>query len=723
MVTLTATATHSDGTSTQLSDADWSSINVTVASVDIQGTVTAHAVGTATITASRDGHNGSASINVTPTVTLDRLAVTGEKKTLRVGDTTTVTLTAHYSNGSQQQVTPTWSSRNTVVATVTAAGTVTAVAEGAAIIWGTYEGKNPSVTITVNPAVSLDRLAVTAEQKTLRVGDTTTVTLTAHYSDGSQQQVTPTWSSRNTAVATVTAAGTVTAVKAGTATMTGTFSGISDSVGISVSGGEGDGEEENVTLSSLGVSTSSTMLEVGTTATVTATATYSDGTTETVTPTWSSSDTGVAIVSSSGTVTGVAAGSVTVTGTYEGQSGTSPTITVNAPTVTATASYSDGTSATISSTWASSDTSVATVTMSGTVTAVVAGTTTISGTADGKSGSIVITVTAPTSTWRGIVVADENRCSPYDSGDYSYPQSVEDAIIDRLGGTYSPYTGECFAGKTETDIEHMVARSEAHDSGLCAADDGTRLSFSQDLDNLTLASPAVNRNQKGAKDAADWLPDRNSCWFVDTIIEVRLKYGLTIDQREADAIDQVLASCPSTELEPSDCDDGTESGIGVVINEFRTRGPMGANDEFIEIRNNSSANVSIGGWQVVGSNSSGATSVRRNIPSGIVLGVGCHYLLGNSNTNGYNGSTDTTYGVGITDTGGIASRKSDGTLVDQVGLSSGSAFKEGSPLPGFPGNNTNQSYSRTEGDTNNNLADFLMISPSTPKTSASSCVQ
>jgi len=167
----------------------------------------------------------------------------------------------------------------------------------------------------------------------------------------------------------------------------------------------------------------------------------------------------------------------------------------------------------------------------------------------------------------------------------------------------------------------------------------------------------------------------------------------------------------------------TESGIGVVINEFRTRGPRGANDEFIELRNDSSANVNIGGWQVVGSNSSGATSVRRNIPSGIVLGVGCHYLLGNSNTNGYTGSTDTTYGVGITDTGGIALRKSDGTVMDQVGLSSGSAFKEGSPLPGFPGDNTNHSYSRTDVDTNNNLADFLMISPSTPKTSASSCVQ
>ena len=100
----------------------------------------------------------------------------------------------------------------------------------------------------------------------------------------------------------------------------------------------------------------------------------------------------------------------------------------------------------------------------------------------------------------------------------------------------------------------MLARSEAHDSGLCAADEETRRTFSRDLDNLTLASPSLNRYQKSAKDAADWLPDQNRCWFVTTIINVRLKYGLTIDQREADAIDVVLASCTSTELVPTTCD-------------------------------------------------------------------------------------------------------------------------------------------------------------------------
>ena len=78
--------------------------------------------------------------------------------------------------------------------------------------------------------------------------------------------------------------------------------------------------------------------------------------------------------------------------------------------------------------------------------------------------SAVDTLHAQTS-WRGLVVTPEQRCSPYDADDYRYPQSVEDRIVAELGGVYGPYTGRWFASKSDTDIEHVVARSEAHDSG------------------------------------------------------------------------------------------------------------------------------------------------------------------------------------------------------------------------------------------------------------------
>ena len=137
---------------------------------------------------------------------------------------------------------------------------------------------------------------------------------------------------------------------------------------------------------------------------------------------------------------------------------------------------------------------------------------------------------ALTPVWRGITVAPEDRCSPYDSDDYPYPPSVEPKIVAELGGIYGPYTGTWFEDIRETDIEHIVARSEAHDSGLCATTAETRKQFAADLLNLTLASPSVNRHQKSDNDAAEWLPDLNQCWYVDRVIQVRLQYDLSIDQ-------------------------------------------------------------------------------------------------------------------------------------------------------------------------------------------------
>ena len=52
--------------------------------------------------------------------------------------------------------------------------------------------------------------------------------------------------------------------------------------------------------------------------------------------------------------------------------------------------------------------------------------------------------------WRGLVVAPEERCAPYDASAYPYPPSVEPRIADSLGGVYSPYGGEMFRALNET---------------------------------------------------------------------------------------------------------------------------------------------------------------------------------------------------------------------------------------------------------------------------------
>ena len=148
----------------------------------------------------------------------------------------------------------------------------------------------------------------------------------------------------------------------------------------------------------------------------------------------------------------------------------------------------------------------------------------------------------------GLVVTGENRCSGYDRGDYPYPQSVERQIVASMGGRiYGPYEGRTFASTRETQIEHIVALSEAHDSGLCRKSDSVKRQFARDLDNLTLASPRVNQSKSG-RDAAEWRPRHNACWFASRVVAVKVKYGLTADQKEANMLSSILAGCASTDM-------------------------------------------------------------------------------------------------------------------------------------------------------------------------------
>ena len=63
----------------------------------------------------------------------------------------------------------------------------------------------------------------------------------------------------------------------------------------------------------------------------------------------------------------------------------------------------------------------------------------------------------------------------------------------------------------------------------------------------------MNRHEKSGKDAGEGLPVRNRCWFAARGLEVRRAYGLTIDVREAAALDRILAGCGNTALEPVVC--------------------------------------------------------------------------------------------------------------------------------------------------------------------------
>lgn len=155
--------------------------------------------------------------------------------------------------------------------------------------------------------------------------------------------------------------------------------------------------------------------------------------------------------------------------------------------------------------------------------------------------------------WNGLIVEPENRCSPYNKkSQYPYPQSVEDHIVNDMSGRiYGPYTGTTFKSDSMTDIEHIVAASEGHDSGLCSASSEVRKQFATDLLNLTLAAPKVNRCGAGGKcglDAGEWMPEKNKCWFANRVLAIKTKYELSVDKKEAESLESILTQCSSFEM-------------------------------------------------------------------------------------------------------------------------------------------------------------------------------
>ena len=166
--------------------------------------------------------------------------------------------------------------------------------------------------------------------------------------------------------------------------------------------------------------------------------------------------------------------------------------------------------------------------------------------------------------------------------------------------------------------------------------------------------------------------------------------------------------------------------LHVVISEFRSQGPFGADDEFIELYNPTGAAVNIGGWIIKRSSPCGTSSYTLfSITSGTILQAGQHFLA--ATTASHIPSPDQNFSPAITDDGGLALVNASGSVVDQVGMCISTLYREGTNLVPLSGN-TNQSYERRPGgstacyDLDNNVADFVLISPSQPQNKASPIV-
>src|SRR6059036_3297003 len=383
----------------------WSSSNTTVATVSSSGLVSGVTPGTATITATSEAKSGTSTITVTP-VPVASVEVTPATASVQAGQTVQLTATPRDAGGNPLSGrTVTWSSSNTAVATVSSSGLVSGVTPGSATITAASEGKSGTSTITVTP-VPVASVEVTPATASVQAGQTVQLTATPRDAGGTPLSGrTVTWSSSNTAVATVSNSGLVSGVTPGSATITATSEGKSGTSSVTVT---------NVPVATVDVTPPSASVQAGQTVQLTATPKDANGAPLSGrTVTWSSSNTAVAAVNNSGLVSGVTPGSATVTATSEGKSGTSSVTVTNVPVATVevtppSASVQAGQTVQLTATprdaggnplsgrtvtWSSSNTAGATVSNGGLVSGITPGSATITATSEGKSGTSAITVT------------------------------------------------------------------------------------------------------------------------------------------------------------------------------------------------------------------------------------------------------------------------------------------------------------------------------------------
>jgi len=116
-----------------------------------------------------------------------------------------------------------------------------------------------------------------------------------------------------------------------------------------------------------------------------------------------------------------------------------------------------------------------------------------------------------------------------------------------LNDPYTATTVEFERGpntSAEVQIDHIVALSDAWQTGAQQLDPFARNNFANDPLNLQTTIGWVNQ-EKGDGDAATWLPPNKSyrCPFVTRIVDMKSAYNLWVTQAEHDAIAWVLGDC------------------------------------------------------------------------------------------------------------------------------------------------------------------------------------
>lgn len=298
--TLVASVIPSDATNKKVT---WSSSNPAVASVNQSGVVKGIKVGSTTITVTTADGAFTASCNVVVNIGVTGIKLSSSKLTIDRGASKMLTAIISPADATDQTIV--WTTSDSSVATINAAGQITARKTGTALITAktTDGGFKATCTVTVVQYATSIKLDYTSVS--LNAGKTKT--LTAKIRPGSVTDKTVKWSSTNKKVAKVNKNGKITAVGAGSAV---------------IKCKSGDGKALAVCrvtviqpAKAVVFEAKSYNVKIGQLVVLKAEVQPADTTYNTIV--WSSSDEKIATVDSDGVVKGLKKGTVTITATAD----------------------------------------------------------------------------------------------------------------------------------------------------------------------------------------------------------------------------------------------------------------------------------------------------------------------------------------------------------------------------------------------------------------------
>ena len=425
MVQLVATGSYSDNTTQDLSNTvSWSISDPSIASISVNGLLSAAGEGAVTVTATSGAISSDAVVNVNPApVILQSIAVTPANSAIEVGETVQLVATGTYSDNTTAVISNAVSwTVNAGIATVSATGLLSANADGIVTVTATSGAVSSNATVSIDPVpVTLQSIAVTPATSTIEVGDTVQFLATGTYSDNSTADISSsvTWTV-DSSIASINLTGLLSTTADGSVTVTAASGTISGTAAVTIN-------PVPVTLQSIAVTPANSTVEVGETVQLLATGTYSDNSTADLTNSVSwTVNAGVASVNSAGVLSTTSEGTVTVTATSGAISATAVVtidpipVTLQSIAVTpanstievgemvqlfAIGTYSDNSTADISSsvTW-TVDSSVASVNLTGLVSASADGTVTVTATSGATSGTAAVTIDPIPVTLQSIAV-------------------------------------------------------------------------------------------------------------------------------------------------------------------------------------------------------------------------------------------------------------------------------------------------------------------------------